>query len=40
MNAIDKSCDFKPQVLDALGVISKPFLTSETYETWFKINSN
>ena len=35
--AIDKSCDFKPQVLDALGVISKPFLTSETYETWFKL---
>ena len=36
-DAIDKSCDFKPQVLDALGVISKPFLTSEAYETWFKL---
>lgn len=36
-DAIDKSCDFKPQVLDALGVISKPFLTSDVYETWFKL---
>lgn len=35
--AIDKSCDFKPQVLDALGTISKPFLTSDAYETWFKL---
>lgn len=36
-DAIDKSCDFKPQVLDALGAISKPFLTSDAYETWFKL---
>lgn len=35
--AIDKSCDFKPQVLETLGVISKPFLTSDAYETWFKL---
>ena len=36
-DAIDKSCDFKPQVLETLGVISKPFLSSDTYETWFKL---
>ena len=36
-DAIDKSCDFKPQVLETLGVISKPFLSSEAYETWFKL---
>jgi hypothetical protein len=35
--AVDKSCDFKPQVLETLGTISKPFLTSEAYETWFKL---
>lgn len=35
--AIDKSCDFKPQVLQTLGFISKPFLTSDTYEAWFKL---
>jgi hypothetical protein len=36
-DAIDKSCDFKPQVLETLGVISKPFLTSDAYEAWFKL---
>ncbi|MFC4739269.1 DUF4403 family protein [Flavobacterium ponti] len=36
-DAIDKSCDFKPQVLETLGVISKPFLSSTAYETWFKL---
>lgn len=36
-DAIDKSCDFKPQVLETLGVISKPFLSSDAYETWFKL---
>lgn len=36
-DAIDSSCDFKPQVLETLGTISKPFLSSEAYETWFKL---
>lgn len=36
-DAIDKSCDFKPQVLETLGVLSKPFLSSDAYETWFKL---
>ncbi|KGO94091.1 DUF4403 family protein [Flavobacterium subsaxonicum] len=35
--AIIKSVDFKPQVLDALEKLSTPFLTSEQYETWFKM---
>lgn len=35
--AIDASCDFKPYVLDALEGISKPVLTDEGYETWFKV---
>ena len=35
--AIIKSVDFKPQVLDALDKLSTPFLTSEQYETWFKM---
>lgn len=36
--AMAKTMDFKPQVLDALEKISTPFLTSEQYETWFKLN--
>ncbi|MFP9099509.1 DUF4403 family protein [Flavobacterium sp. RHBU_24] len=36
-NAIKQSVDFKPQVLDALETLSKPFLTSEQYETWFQL---
>lgn len=36
--AIDKSCDFKPYVLDVLEKMSTPFQTSEVYETWFKMN--
>ncbi len=36
-DAINESCDFKPQVLDVLGNLSTPFLTSEAYETWFKL---
>lgn len=36
-NAIDNTCDFKPLVLDALEVLSKPFLANDTYETWFKM---
>ena len=35
--AIEKSCDFKPYVLDVLEKMSTPFLTSEQYQTWFKL---
>jgi hypothetical protein len=35
--AINKTCDFKPHVLDALDKLSNPLLTSEQYETWFKM---
>jgi hypothetical protein len=35
--AIDKTCDFKPHVLNALNQLSNPLLTSEQYETWFKM---
>lgn len=35
--AIAKTTDFKPQVLDALEKISTPFLSSEQYEAWFKL---
>lgn len=35
--AIEKSCDFKPYVLDVLGTMSTPILTSEQYEAWFKM---
>jgi hypothetical protein len=35
--AIEKSCDFKPYVLDVLEKMSTPFQTSEQYETWFKL---
>ena len=37
-DAIEKSCDFKPYVLDVLEKMSTPFQTSEQYETWFKLN--
>lgn len=37
-DAMAKTMDFKPQVLDALEKLSTPFLTSEQYETWFKLN--
>jgi len=37
-DAIEKSCDFKPYVLDILETMSKPFVTSEQYESWFKLN--
>lgn len=36
-NAIDKSCDFKPHVLDALEKLSTPFLANDAYKTWFKL---
>ena len=35
--AIEQSCDFKPYVLDVLEKMSIPFLTSEQYQTWFKL---
>ncbi len=35
--AINKTCDFKPQVLSVLQNLSAPYLTSETYEAWFKL---
>ncbi len=35
--AIDKTCDFKPYVLDVLETISSPIETSKEYETWFKM---
>lgn len=37
-DAIAKTMDFKPQVLDALEKLSTPFLTNEQYEAWFKLN--
>ena len=38
--AINKSCDFKEQVLSVLEIISTPFMANETYETWFKLVPN
>lgn len=35
--AIEKSCDFKPYVLQVLEKISTPFETSKEFETWFKV---
>jgi len=35
--AIEKSMDFKPNVLDALEKLSTPFLMNETYESWLQI---
>ena len=36
--AIEKSCDFKPYVLNVLQTMSIPFQTSAEFETWFKLN--
>lgn len=36
-DAISRVTDFKPNVLDALEKLSTPFLSSEQYETWFKL---
>jgi hypothetical protein len=36
--AIEKSCDFKPYVLNVLQTMSTPFETSAQYEAWFKMN--
>lgn len=35
--AIGKSVDFKPQVLDALAQVADPYLMSEDYQTWLRI---
>lgn len=35
--AIENSCDFKPYVLDVLEKMSTPFITSEQYQSWFKL---
>ncbi len=35
--AIENSCDFKPYVLAVLQNMSTPFITSEQYQTWFKL---
>jgi hypothetical protein len=35
--AVENSCDFKPYVLDVLQNMSTPFMTSELYQTWFKL---
>ena len=34
---MNETLDFKPHVLDALDQISKPTLTDETYQTWFRL---
>ncbi|WP_418264780.1 DUF4403 family protein [Flavobacterium faecale] len=36
--AIEKSTDFKPNVLEALEKISSPFQINESYESWLRIN--
>lgn len=38
--AINKSCDFKTQVLQVLETLSTPFMANETYESWFKLVPN
>lgn len=35
--AIQKTCDFKPLVLNVLEKMSSPFLMSQQYQTWFKL---
>ena len=35
--AIEKSMDFKPNVLSALEKICTPFKMNDTYETWLRI---
>ena len=36
-DAIAKTCDFKPHVLKVIEKLSVPFITSEQYQTWFKM---
>ena len=38
--AINKSCDFKAQMMQVLETISTPFLANEAYESWFKLVPN
>jgi hypothetical protein len=38
--AINKSCDFKTQVMLVLETLSTPFMANETYESWFKLVPN
>lgn len=38
--AINKSCDFKTQVMQVLEILSVPFMANKTYETWFKLIPN
>ncbi len=38
--AINKSCDFKAQVMQVLETLSTPFMANEAYETWFKLVPN
>lgn len=35
--AISKSMDFKPNVLDALAKVATPFQMSETYDSWLRV---
>lgn len=35
--AIDKSMDFKPNVLEAIEKISNPFLMSDAYQSWLRL---
>lgn len=35
---ITKTCDFKPQVLDALKAVSTPYLVNSQFETWLALN--
>lgn len=35
--SINKSCDFKPYVLDVLKEMSAPMLANQEYQTWFNI---
>lgn len=35
--SLAKAADFKPQVLDALDMLNKPFLANEQFETWFML---
>ncbi len=37
-DAIDSTCNFKPNVIDALDILSKPILVNNDYKTWFKIH--
>lgn len=36
-DAIEKTSDFKPQVINTLRTLSNPFLTNANYEAWFRL---